>query len=57
MYISVIFEDWGPLAFNHALADWPTMVWVFVLLGYSFVASVLPVGVLLQPQDYIVPSS
>ena len=54
MYISVIFGDWGPLAtFNHALADWPTMVWVFVLLGYSFVASVLPVGVLLQPRDYI----
>ena len=54
MYISVIFGDWGPLAtFNHALADWPTMVWVFVLLGYSFIASVLPVGVLLQPRDYI----
>ena len=54
MYISVIFGDWGPLAsFNHALAQWPTMVWVFVLLGYSFVASVLPVGILLQPRDYI----
>tara|TARA_B100001059_G_scaffold88097_1_gene86573 strand:+ start:2019 stop:3890 length:1872 start_codon:yes stop_codon:yes gene_type:complete len=54
MYISVIFGDWGPLAsFNNALAQWPTMAWVFVLLGYSFVASVLPVGILLQPRDYI----
>ena len=54
MYASVVFGDWGPMAtFNHALAEWPTMVWVFVLLGYSFVASVLPVGILLQPRDYI----
>ncbi len=27
--------------------------WVVILLGYSFVASVIPVWVLLQPRDYI----
>ena len=44
MYLSVILGDRGVLAiFNQSLAQWPTMVWVFVLLGYSFVASVLPV--------------
>ncbi|MFQ5770013.1 MAG: carbon starvation protein A, partial [bacterium] len=27
--------------------------WIFILLGYAFVASVLPVWLLLQPRDYI----
>ena len=27
--------------------------WVMLLLGYSYVASVLPVWTLLQPRDYI----
>ena len=27
--------------------------WVWILLGYSFVASVLPVWLLLQPRDYL----
>jgi len=27
--------------------------WIYVLLGYAFVASVLPVWLLLQPRDYI----
>ncbi|MCH2134778.1 MAG: carbon starvation protein A [Phycisphaerales bacterium] len=54
MYASVVYGDWGPLAaFNGTLAAMPTMVWVFILLGYSFVASVLPVWLLLQPRDYI----
>lgn len=28
-------------------------VWTLILLGYAFVASVLPVNVLLQPRDYL----
>lgn len=28
-------------------------VWLFCLLGYAFIASVLPVNILLQPRDYI----
>ncbi len=38
---------------NAALAQWPVWVWVAVLLSYCYVASVLPVWVLLQPRDYI----
>ena len=38
---------------NQTLASWPIWVWVAILLGYCYVASVLPVWVLLQPRDYI----
>lgn len=31
----------------------PVVVWTAILLVYAFIASVLPVGVLLQPRDYI----
>lgn len=31
----------------------PLMLWIFFLLIYSFIASVLPVWTLLQPRDYI----
>ncbi|MBN1403437.1 MAG: carbon starvation protein A [Opitutales bacterium] len=54
MYLSVMFGDWGPLhEFNTMLSLWPVWAWVLVLLAYSYVASVLPVWVLLQPRDYI----
>jgi carbon starvation protein len=67
MYLTVIFGDQNTLtgiaaldwlggylhAFNTSLAAWPTIVWVGVLLIYSYVASVLPVWLLLQPRDYI----
>ncbi len=54
MYLTVIFGDSGFLAdFNATLATWPIWTWVVVLLGYSYVASVLPVWTLLQPRDYI----
>ena len=54
MYLSVIFGNDGWLGtFNYTLAQWPTMTWVLVLLGYCFIASVLPVWTLLQPRDYI----
>ena len=44
MYLTVIFGDRGFLgSFNAALAAWPIMTWVVVLLVYSYVASVLPV--------------
>jgi carbon starvation protein len=48
----------GPLgaaiqSFNAAVAAWPVWAWVAVLLAYCYVASVLPVWVLLQPRDYI----
>jgi carbon starvation protein len=67
MYLTVIFGDQNTLTgiaaldrlggylhvFNTSLAAWPTIVWVGVLLIYSYVASVLPVWMLLQPRDYI----
>jgi len=31
----------------------PVVIWTLILLGYCFVASVLPVWTLLQPRDYI----
>ena len=54
MYITVIYGDSGLLkSFNASMASWPIWTWVIVLLGYSYVASVLPVWTLLQPRDYI----
>lgn len=54
MYLSVAFGNVGLLgAFNLALAAWPLWAWVAVLLIYSYVASVLPVWMLLQPRDFI----
>jgi carbon starvation protein len=35
------------------LAEIQITTWVWLLLGYSFVASVLPVWLLLQPRDYL----
>ncbi|MCA9796979.1 MAG: carbon starvation protein A, partial [Candidatus Eremiobacteraeota bacterium] len=38
---------------NATLKAWPVWAWVAVLLAYCYVASVMPVWVLLQPRDYI----
>lgn len=54
MYLSVYFGNVGFLGiFNTTLASWPVITWVGVLLLYSYIASVLPVWLLLQPRDYI----
>ncbi len=54
MYATVVLGDAGVLhGFNEALAAWPVWLWVGVLLVYCYVASVLPVWLLLQPRDYI----
>ncbi len=54
MYLSVIFGNTGVLHnLNHWLAGQDLMWWVTVLLAYSYMASVLPVWLLLQPRDYI----
>ncbi len=54
MYVSVALGDVGLLgAFNTALSQWPLWAWIAVLLVYSYIASVLPVWVLLQPRDFI----
>ena len=38
---------------NETLKGWPIWSWTAVLLVYCYIASVLPVWVLLQPRDYI----
>lgn len=54
MYVTVAFGNVGVLAsLNTTLADLPVIVWVVILLLYSYVASVLPVWTLLQPRDFI----
>ena len=54
MYITLIFGNDGPLgSLNEMMASWSIITWVFILLVYSYVASVLPVWTLLQPRDYI----
>ena len=54
MYLSVIYGDVGWLhAFNQTLAGWSNFTWALVLLAYCYVASVLPVWLLLQPRDFI----
>ncbi|MGI9472065.1 MAG: carbon starvation CstA family protein [Rubripirellula sp.] len=54
MYLTLVFGDSGVLGvMNDAMAEWSVITWVVILLGYSYVASVLPVWSLLQPRDYI----
>ena len=54
MYATLIFGNSGVLgAINEAMAGWSVLTWVVLLLAYSYVASVLPVWLLLQPRDYI----
>jgi carbon starvation protein len=54
MYAALIFGNRGILgAMNEVMAGWSILTWVVLLLGYSYIASVLPVWVLLQPRDYI----
>jgi len=54
MYLTLIFGDVGILgSINEYMAGWSTIMWVLVLLIYSYFASVLPVWTLLQPRDYI----
>ncbi len=54
MYVTLVYGDVGVLGrLNGVMAGWSTITWVVILLGYSYVASVLPVWTLLQPRDYI----
>ncbi len=54
MYLTIGYGNVGWLAsFNTSLAAWPLTTWVVVLLVYSYLASVLPVWMLLQPRDFI----
>ena len=43
---------WLPVSLPAAWGD-PVVIWTIVLLVYCFIASVLPVWVLLQPRDFV----
>ncbi|MEO0454761.1 MAG: carbon starvation protein A, partial [Verrucomicrobiota bacterium] len=54
MLLSVGFGNIGLLSdLNQSLAQMPVWLWTVLLLSYSYIASVLPVWLLLQPRDYI----
>ncbi len=54
MYATLVYGNQGVLGtVNTAMANWSIITWVVILLAYSYVASVLPVWMLLQPRDYI----
>jgi carbon starvation protein len=54
MYATLVFGNSGVLgSLNEMMASWSILTWVVLLLAYSYVASVLPVWLLLQPRDYI----
>ncbi len=50
---AVGFGHWVPGSFLGPWFDWPERQVVLLLVGYGFVASVLPVWMLLCPRDYL----
>ncbi|GAW91687.1 carbon starvation CstA family protein [Calderihabitans maritimus] len=53
LYIFVIIGVYVPLKMPGFIAGNPIMTWTVILLIYAYIASTLPVWVLLQPRDYI----
>lgn len=59
MFLTIILGHFVPIDIQNYLPEGntgilsPFFVWIMLLLGYCFFASILPVQVLLQPRDYI----
>jgi carbon starvation protein len=53
LYIFVIIGAYNPIKMPGIIMGNPIYTWVVILLIYSYIASTLPVWVLLQPRDYI----
>jgi carbon starvation protein len=57
MYATVVVGHWTPFTISAEFAETvgipSTGIWSIILLTYAFVASILPVTILLQPRDYI----
>ncbi len=53
LYVTVIIGVYFPLQMPSLFGLEPIMIWVFILFIYAYIASVLPVQLLLQPRDYI----
>ena len=52
LLVAIFYGDAVARAFP-AIAELSVETWVYLLLGYSLVASVLPVWLLLQPRDFL----
>ncbi len=53
MYVTIWLGTLLPMSLGAVAGIPATGVWTILLLAYAFVASILPVTVLLQPRDYI----
>jgi carbon starvation protein len=53
MYITVFIGTYIPISMPAFIAGSPLVTWLIILIVYAYIASVLPVQVLLQPRDYI----
>ncbi len=53
MYATVVIGAYVPLKMPSIGGMNPIVLWVLIMLAYSYVASTLPVTTLLQPRDYI----
>ena len=53
MYFTIYLGSRSPLSLGPVFGLPPTGAWTIILLIYAFIASTLPVTVLLQPRDYI----
>lgn len=53
MYLSIYLGSVYPITIPSVLGMPPSGVWVVILLIYAWIASCLPVTVLLQPRDFI----
>lgn len=53
MYVTIFLGALFQFEMPTILGVPPTGVWTIILLIYAYIASTLPVGVLLQPRDYI----
>ena len=53
MYIAVVIGAYVPIEMPALFGLSPIACWVIILLIYAYIASTLPVQILLQPRDYI----
>lgn len=53
MYATILIGAWLPVQLPALPAISTVGLWVILLLVYAYIASILPVTVLLQPRDYI----
>ncbi len=53
MYLMIFVGTQYPLVMPSFWGMTPLMIWVIILLIYAYIASILPVQLLLQPRDYL----